>query len=249
MSDNKDRFSDKVDNYVKFRPTYPKEAIDKLICKTNITPQSVVVDVGSGTGKFTKLLLLREPLVYAVEPNQNMREAAECELSHYKNFHSVNGSAEDTTITDKSADIITAAQAFHWFDRDKCKQEWKRILKPNGKTALIWNKRNKSGSEFIVKYEEAIKKFGKISSFAHDKITEKFFDEFFCSYETFHFKWSQRFDFDGLWGRAQSSSYSPSPDQPNHALLKTALLDIFKNHQTDGHIDFEYDTELIIGEI
>ena len=249
MLDSKERFSDRVDSYVKFRPTYPGEAVECLINRACVTGQTVIADIGSGTGKFTELLLSRGFKVYAVEPNQNMRTAAEKELSCYTGFYSADGSAEQTSLHTNSVDLITVAQAFHWFDRDSCKIEWQRILKPGGKTALIWNRRAKLGSDFMKEYEIIIKHFGNNPNFEHDGIDEKVFKVFFEKHDTFNFKWAQHFDFESLWGRAQSSSYSPSPGQPGYERLKQALLILFNKHQKDGLIDFEYTTEMTIGEL
>jgi len=251
MMDSKERFSDRVNNYVKFRPSYPSEAIDCLIAKTGLGTSDIIADIGSGTGKFTRLLISRGLQVYAVEPNENMRLAAEKDMCDNYAFHSVNGSAEETTLPDHGIDLITVAQAFHWFDREKCGAEFKRILKPGGKVALIWNRRDKDGSEFMSEYEHTIKRIhgDEVPNFAHDAITDSVFGEFFERYERYYFHWAQHFDFDGLWGRAQSSSYSPVAGHPNHEPLKTALKELFDKHQQNSTVDFAYRTELIIGEI
>jgi len=251
MMDSKERFSDRVDNYVKFRPSYPGEAINCLIDKTGVVTASTIADIGSGTGKFTQLLVSRGLQVYAVEPNKNMRHAAEKDMCDYSGFNSVNGSAEETTLPDHGIDLITVAQAFHWFNREKCGAEFKRILKPGGKVALIWNRRDKGGSEFMLEYEHTIKHIhgGEVPNFAHDTITDSVFGEFFASHESYYFHWAQHFDFDGLWGRAQSSSYSPPAGHPNHEPLKTALKELFDKYQRNSIVDFAYRTELIIGEM
>jgi len=249
MLDSKERFSRKVDNYVKFRPSYPQAAMEYLFAETGAGEGSFVADIGSGTGKFTKLLLEKGLSVYGVEPNQNMREAAERELSAYPDFHSIDGSAESTALPDESVDLITVAQAFHWFDREACKPEFARILKPEGQIALIWNRRNTKDSDFIVGYESLVKQYGNVSGFAHESITEAVFDAFFTNHKTYHFKWSQPFDFDGLWGRAQSSSYAPAPEHPHYEPLKQALFELFEKHQKNGSVDFTYDTELVIGQM
>jgi len=139
--DSKEWFGNRVENYVKFRPSYPTDAVDCIIQQTGVNDQSVIADLGSGTGKFTRLLLEHGLSVLAVEPNDNMREASEKELSEFAGFCSVSASAENTMLADNSVDLITVAQAFHWFDQDACKSEWLRILRPNGYVALVWNRR------------------------------------------------------------------------------------------------------------
>ncbi len=121
--DSTKRFSDRVENYVKYRPSYPINLINHLKKKGIVTTGQKIADIGSGTGIFSKLLLNTENNVYAVEPNKEMRIAAEKSLQNKLNFISINGSAEDTTLKENSIDIITAAQSFHWFDLQKAKKE------------------------------------------------------------------------------------------------------------------------------
>src|SRR5258705_12626233 len=92
------RFSSRVDNYVRFRPGYPDELIDSLRTENGLTEQAVIADVGSGTGKLTELFLRHGNSVFAVEPNQEMREAGERLLAHFPGFTSIHGTAEATTL-------------------------------------------------------------------------------------------------------------------------------------------------------
>src|SRR5579885_3110804 len=126
------RFSDRVENYVRYRPHYPDGVLDVLRTETGLTPTAVVADVGSGTGISAKLFLRNGNLVLGVEPNREMREAAERLLSDYPHFTSVAGTAEATTLPDRSVDYAVAAQAFHWFDHDRARHEFARILHPGG---------------------------------------------------------------------------------------------------------------------
>jgi ubiquinone/menaquinone biosynthesis C-methylase UbiE len=138
------RFSDRVENYIKYRPHYPPEVIDYLQSQNVLADSSVIADIGSGTGISTEMFLNNGNTVYGVEPNKEMREAAERLLKDYKNFVSVNGTAEETTLKNKSIDIVTAGQAFHWFDIPKSKAEFKRILKDTGYVVLMWNNKQLS---------------------------------------------------------------------------------------------------------
>ena len=133
------RFTSRVDNYRKYRPGYPPEIIPYLVENAWLTPQSVIADIGAGTGLLTQLFLEHGNQVYAVEPNQAMRAAADELLVGYAHYHSVDASAENTSLPDYSVDMITAAQAFHWFDHEKTKLEFQRVLKPGGMVVLIWN--------------------------------------------------------------------------------------------------------------
>ena len=247
---SKERFSNRVDNYVKYRPTYPAEAIDSIIANTGINDNSTIADVGSGTGKLTRLMLERGFPVLAVEPNQKMREAAEKELSVFPGFRSILGSAEETTIADHTVELITVAQAFHWFDHKICKVEFQRILKSGCYVALVWNRRDKT-TGFMKEYHDAIMQwYEDYPNEAFDRVDANVYNEFFEGPYNIHtFSWCQTHDFDGLWGRVQSSSYSPTPGHPNHEPLKAALQDLFNRYHENGLIRFEYETEVVIGKL
>jgi SAM-dependent methyltransferase len=250
MDDNTQRFSGVVDSYVKFRPTYPAEAVTYLCSRCGVGPGSAAADLGSGTGKFTQLLLARGLTVYAVEPNAAMRAAAEGALAGDVRFHSVDGSAEATMLPDACVDLITVAQAFHWFDRERCAPEFRRILRGGGKVALLWNRRDVVGSAFMDEYEKIVRRLhGGQPIVSYDKMTADVFAVFFRGYEDRHFHSAQRFDFEGLWGRAQSSSYAPKVGHENYEPQRVALRALFDRYQKDGEIDFLYDTQVVVGEM
>lgn len=174
------RFSNRVENYVKYRPGYPTEAIDDLVKLAHITSQAVIADIGSGTGIFTQLLLDKGYTVYAVEPNDAMRASAVKQLSGYSNFHSVNGTAETSTLSNSSVDLIVCAQAFHWFDQHKTKAQFKRILKPKGLVVLIWNNRQIDVDEFAIAYELLLQQHGSdYKEVNHRNITDVDYSNFF----------------------------------------------------------------------
>ena len=143
------RFSNRVDDYVRYRPSYPAGVLEILRAEVGLTPASIIADVGSGTGISAELFLRNGNTVYAVEPNDAMRHAAERLLGGYHAFHSVNGRAEATTLPDASIDLSLAAQAFHWFDVPKARAEWQRILRPDGWAVLVWNTRRTDTSPFL----------------------------------------------------------------------------------------------------
>lgn len=253
MRDSKERFSDRVDNYVKFRPTYPAEAVDCMIEKSRADekPNFTVADLGAGTGKFSRLLVERKLNVIAVEPNKNMREAAENELSGYENYTSISASAEETGLESHSVDLITAAQAFHWFDREKCKVEFERILKRGGQVALIWNRRDVS-VPFMAEYTDITYRYAvepPNETYDHEMNSQTYGGFFEGGYNEYYFRSSQKFDFDGMWGRAQSSSYSPPENHGNHIKLRDALKNLFEKYNKNGFVDFGYVTEVIIGKM
>jgi len=248
--DSKERFSNRVENYTKFRPSYPAEAIDCMISQTGINESSVIADIGSGTGKFTRLLLERGFSVLALEPNANMREAAEAELSRFAGFRSVLASAESTTLDAHSVDLITVAQSFHWFDQEICKAEFRRILKSEGgHAALIYNRRETTPG-LMGDYQEIIKKWydDYSAGSAQEHITPAVYDAFFDgNYEIHNFFWRESHDFEALLGRSLSNSHAPTEGQPNYEPLRAALRELFERYNENGLIYFSYKTEVVIG--
>jgi SAM-dependent methyltransferase len=249
MSQSVERFSSRVENYIKYRPTYPIEVIQLLENECGLTPQSVIADLGSGTGKLAEVFLQQGYAIIGVEPNAAMRAAAEKLLDNYENFSSVNGTAEDTTLAESSLDLIIAGQAFHWFDPAKTKVEAARILKTNGWIALIWNDRKLATTPFLQDYEALLLKYGTdYKEVRHDR-AESAIDEFFSPSKPklaiFHNE--QIFDHDGLRGRVLSSSYTPEPDHPDFPAMMLDLKSVFEKHQQNGRVVFDYDTKVFYG--
>lgn len=250
--DSKERFSNRVESYSKYRPSYPKEAIDYLYDTVGLRSNCTIADIGAGTGIFSKLLLERGSHVIAVEPNEAMRTASEQSLERYPNFKSVSGSAESTGIPDRSVDFIVCAQAFHWFDRIAAKKEFQRIIKPGGKVCLIWNSRLTSGISFREEYEQLLRTYGTDYTKVHHKNISR--DQLLAFFKDHtmneaRFTMSQLFDFDGLRGRLQSSSYSPEPGHSNYQPMIEELRNIFDRNQQDGIVHFDYETEIYWGEV
>jgi len=244
--DPKKRFSSRVENYIKYRPSYPLEIIDFLKEKKILLEDTVIADIGSGTGILTKIFLDNGNQVYGVEPNKDMREAAEKLLQGFTNFSSLEGSAEFTRLEENCIDLIIVGQAFHWFDVEETKREFKRILKPNGNVALIWNNRGKSGTGFNSSYENFILKYG--TDYREIKKNDGNVDLFF-KYQKETFYNFQELDFTRFKGRVLSSSYIPLDDNPNFPKMILELEDLFNNHQRNGIIRIEYDTEVYLGKL
>ncbi|MBW5448594.1 methyltransferase domain-containing protein [Cohnella sp. CFH 77786] len=250
--DSKERFSSRVDAYVKYRPGYPKEAIDYLYETEGFRAGAEIADIGAGTGIFTKLLLERGSKVAAVEPNREMREAAAAELGNDPNFRALPGSAEATGLPGASVDFVVSAQAFHWFDRDAARTEFRRILKPGGKAALIWNSRLTSGSPFLEAYEQLLHRWSTdYASVNHKNVSEEILAAFFQegTMRTARFRNRQKFDYDGLKGRLLSSSYAPETGHPNHEPMLRELRELFDRSESDGLVSFDYETEIYTGEV
>ena len=247
-----ERFSDRVENYVKYRPGYPQAVVEHLRALEILKTNSVVADIGSGTGISAKLFLENSCKVFGVEPNKEMREAGELFLKDEKKFHSIDASAENTTLADHSIDFIVAGQAFHWFDAEKSKAEFKRILKPEGTVVLIWNDRRTDSTDFLKAYEDLLKMFGTdYMKVNHKNIDEKILDSFFGinKWKTFSVENFQDFTFEGLKGRLFSSSYVPAEDHPDSAFMVSVLKKIFTRYEEKGSVRFEYDTRVFYGEL
>ncbi len=249
--DNTQRFTDRVDTYVKYRPSYPPVAIDYLYDTVGLS-KGEIADVGAGTGKFTRLLLERGCVVHAVEPNDAMREAAVHELGERAGFRAVPGSAENTLLPDGSVDHIVCAQAFHWFDRGKAKAEFKRILKPGGKVALIWNSRLTRGTPFLEAYDKLLHTYGiDYAKVGHKNISEEALAAFFhpAVMHVARFPSGQLLDFEALSGRMLSSSYIPQPGHPSYEPMMAELRNIFERCNDKGLVSFDYETEVFWGEL
>ncbi|NHJ22164.1 MAG: class I SAM-dependent methyltransferase [Candidatus Lokiarchaeota archaeon] len=244
--DPKNRFSSRVENYIKYRPSYPLEIIDFLNKNKILTKDTVIADIGSGTGILTKIFLDNGNRVYGVEPNKDMRKAAENFLSEYDNFLSIEGSAEATGLDDNSIDLIIAGQAFHWFDVEQAKKEFKRILKPAGYVVLIWNNRGKAGSEFNRSYDDFMLKYG--IDYKEVRKNEKNVDRFYI-YQKASFYNFQDLDFNSFKGRVLSASYIPLPDNPIFPKMIVELEEFFHKYQKNGIIRIEYDTEVYTGKL
>lgn len=250
MKKNTERFSDRVDDYVKYRPDYPLSVLDCLRTNCGLVATAVVADIGSGTGKLTQLLLDNGNRVYAVEPNDPMRLAAENLFADNPQFISIKGTAEQTTLADQSIDLITVGQAFHWFDAAKTRVEFMRILKPNAAVALIWNTRRVDGSPFMQAFEKLVLTYSLEYKIVHHSSNNHKVDWLFGSgYQLCTLSNQQIFDYVGLKGRVLSSSYTPMANQPQHVPFMRELQRLFEEFEENGRIQFEYETRVYYGRL
>lgn len=238
------RFSDRVHNYAKYRPGYSNEIIGYLHEAADLNKNSIIADIGSGTGICTKMFLDNGNTVYAVEPDPEMRKVAEYLLEDYENFYSIDGSAESTKLQSESIDIITVAQAFHWFDPQPAKEEFFRILKPNGVVVLLWNFRNRKSYGFMHEYLELIRRYA--ASYTNesndDDIMSQFFDD-----RTIHtkvFPNHQKADFERLKGELASFSYMPNEEDHHFQSMISELQDLFNQYSSNGSVILEYESYL-----
>ena len=244
------RFSNRAENYAKYRPGYPAELITILKSECGLTDASLVADVGSGTGILSKLFLRNGNRVFAIEPNAPMRLFAERDLKFPK-FVSIEATAEATTLEPDSVDFITAGQAFHWFDREKAKREFRRILKPEGWVVLIWNERRLDSSPFLRDYENLLLRYGTdYEKVRHENVVSEIAE--FYAPKTFKLKSVenvQHFDFESLKGRTCSASYTPEAGDSNFAPMISTLEEIFNTSKRNGVVAFEYDTRIYYGHL
>jgi ubiquinone/menaquinone biosynthesis C-methylase UbiE len=245
------RFSDRVQNYVLYRPGYPAEVLRTLKTECGLAPGHVVADIASGTGIWTLMLLENGNPVVGVEPNAEMREAGERLLAGCPRFTSIAGTAEATTLADESADFVTAAQAAHWFNREQSRREFVRILKPDGWLVLLWNERLTDSTPFLRDYEQLLLTYGTdYQDIRHEHTTDSV-NEFFDPepYQEREFEMRQEFNYSGIEGRLLSSSYAPGPEHPSYTAMLKELRDIFDAHAVDGRAAFEYKTRLYFGRL
>ncbi|MGH9573179.1 MAG: class I SAM-dependent methyltransferase [Candidatus Acidiferrales bacterium] len=250
--DSKERFSNRVENYVRYRPSYPQRVLETLRQECGFTPDSAVADMGSGTGILTRLFLENGNTVYGVEPNARMREAGEEYLRAFPRFRSINGTAESTTLPSGSVDFVVAGQAFHWFDAQRARAEFARVFKPDGWVAIVWNNREKDASPFLRDYESLLRTYGTdyeqvAQKYPENDPLDKFFGEGASKGRSFANR--QEFDFDGLRGRLLSSSYAPPEGHLNHEAMLEKLHRIFEQHARDGRVVLEYTTKLYFGRL
>jgi len=245
------RFANRVQNYLRYRPRYPSAIIPLLESECGLRRESVIADLGSGTGFLTELFLKNDNRVIGVEPNAEMRLAGEELLASYSRFSSVNALAEATTLSDQSIDFVVAGQAFHWFDRERARPEFRRILKPDGWVVLAWNGFRAESSALMAAYQQLILRHSTDYTEVRRELDSRDLESFFApgKCKSAHFNFQQLFDYEGLEGRLLSSSFVPEPNHPNYQPMLLELQDIFAAHEKDGAVAFEYDTELYYGQL
>jgi|RifCSP13_3_1023840.scaffolds.fasta_scaffold33036_2 ubiquinone/menaquinone biosynthesis C-methylase UbiE len=247
------RFSDRAENYRKYRPGYPPQIYDYLHKQAGLERQDVIADLGSGTGLLSSLFLRRGHEVYGIEPNEAMRKSAEEDLAEQQNFKSINGRAESIPLPDASVDFVVAGQAFHWFEPKATRVEVKRILKPGRQTALIWNNRRIELNPFHRDYEQLLGRFGidyaKVAR--RWMITNEEIAAWFAPHPMVQasFPNSKHVDAEGLRGGLLSASYIPTEGHPNYQPMLEALDELFARYQAGGFVQIEYKTMVYHGKV
>ena len=243
--DTVQRFSERVEDYVRYRPGYPREIVETLRRDCGLTAEAAVADIGCGPGNLAVVFLENGNTVFGVEPNAGMRAACRKTLERFPRFHQFEGCAEATGLDSASVDFVVAGQAFHWFEPEAARAEFRRILKPDGWVALAWNERVYGLSAFHDDYEALLVRNGvdysKIRAMRND---EDAIIAFFQGGEVRRatFTHAQTFDFEGLKGRLMSSSYAPLPGHPSHEPMIGELRAMFDRHRKGGYVQFPYET-------
>ncbi|HUF20969.1 MAG TPA: class I SAM-dependent methyltransferase [Burkholderiales bacterium] len=245
------RFSRRADHYARFRPGYPDAVLAYLAAECGLERSSRVADVGSGTGLLARMFLEFGCTVYGIEPNREMRDAGETALAGMKNFISVDGFAERSTLPDASVDLVIAGQAFHWFDHALARTEFRRILRGRARIALLWNYRRPDASAFMRGYEALLRRYcpeypqlldperhrGEvIAFFSGGKVSEFSLDN------------RQTLDFEALEGRHLSQSYVPLEGESFEPMMRE-LRAIYDAHQRNGSIAVDYETRMYCGSL
>lgn len=245
------RFAGRVEAYARWRPGYPPSLLDLLRREIDLDTGHVVADVGSGTGLLSRLFLDHGNPVAAVEPDPGMREIAEAELGGRTGFRSVAGTAEETGLEASSVDLVVAGQAFHWFDRDAAREEFRRILRHPRRVALIWYTRVVDRTPFMEGLERLLLDHGTdYASVRHDRISGEALRAFFAGgYRRRILPHGQSLDREGLRGRIRSMSYVPGPGEPGHEELMAGADRLFARHGEGGRVRVEYDLEVHLGRV
>ncbi|MGI9104182.1 MAG: class I SAM-dependent methyltransferase [Terriglobales bacterium] len=245
------RFSNRVEDYARYRPGYPAELLELLRRECGWTPEGAIADIGCGTGILSRIFCEQGNRVYGVEPNESMLQSARESLKGCVNFTAIQAPAEATTLADRSVDLITAAQSFHWFEPRQAKREFVRILKRGGWVVLLWNERLEDATPFMVGYEQLLVKFGVDYHKVKPLWQKNSLPEFFAplGFRTAVFKNPQTLDRAGLAGRILSASYMPHREHASYATMVTAMDELFHQYEQGGKVRLEQETRVFYGQL
>jgi len=246
------RFSDRAEDYAKYRPHYSHDVVQALQQACDLRPQHLVADVGCGPGLLAEVFLENGNRVIGVEPNPEMRTAGQKYLAAHSNFRMIEGSAEATTLAGASVEFVVAGQAFHWFRPPETRAEFARILKPGGWAVLVWNERNTEATPFLREYEQFVRRHAN----DYEQVSHKWvasygaIEQFFAPNEmkliVQHSE--QCFDYHGLRGRLLSSSYMPRTGERHEGMMRE-LPQLFAAHAAADRVTLHYDTKIYYGHL
>jgi len=265
----------RVEHYLQSRPHYPQAILEVLKRECHLTQQALIADIGSGTGMLTAVFLSNGNRVFGIEPDPEMRAAAEYVLGKYPTFTSIAAGAEATGLPDRSVDMVTAGQAFHWFDRERARKEFARILVPRGWVVLVWNRQRTAGTPFLVALEQfwqtyltreglqavaagrdltlLLQATNPVYQWRLEpgRVSQELIAPFFGSdsFAMQAFENPQVYDSEGLKGRVLSAGSAPQADHPRYAEMLEALEAIFRMHQVNGRVTIDYETQVWYGQL
>jgi SAM-dependent methyltransferase len=226
------RFLGRVEDYVRYRPSYPPASIDMLLDGLGDPGLLTIADVGAGTGISSRLLAARGARVIAIEPNPEMRAAAAAPRVEVRD-----ATAEHTGLATASVDVVTAFQAFHWFATPTATAEFGRVLRPGGRVALVWNVRNDDDA-----FTKAYGEIADLNSDAAARAGQRSEDPDLASLlgagglenlRATEFESAQRLDLQSLLGRARSASYVPR-EGPEYEAIVRALSALYERFVDAG---------------
>ena len=241
----------KQENYSKYRPEYPQELFDFLSTNYSLKNKDIV-ELGAGTGKFSKTASPICNKIYYIEPNIDMINKGKDYCNKCNNIYFLNNSAEKTELPNKSSDMVFAVQSFHWFDKSNVKEEAKRILKDDGYFAIIWNNLEDKDNKFSKEYFKYISEWNKKltgKTYQHKNIEDRknfFRDE---KYDTYDFKHSNEYTLEMLIGLSKSLSYAPKENEEYYDEFINGIIDIFNKYQIEEKVCFDFHTEMYIGKV
>lgn len=249
-SDSRRRFSRRVADYVKYRPSYPPALVQTLVDEAGLRPEWSVADIGSGTGFSSEQFLRFGCKVTGVEPNADMRAAGDTYLAGYPNFNSVEGVAEETGLADGTIDMVTAGQALHWFRLPLARIEFDRIVRPGGILAFFWNERSSTATPFMAHYMDVMERYTVEQRIAHHQDVDPAALAYLYAngvFESRRIAWLTQLSLEQAVGRAFSSSYMPRRDSAEGAPMEAEIAALFDQFGENGVVDFHYETELYFG--
>jgi SAM-dependent methyltransferase len=245
------RFSNRVQDYARYRPGYPPQVLETMRRECGLAAESVIADVGCGTGILSRLLCDAGNRVFGVEPNAAMLDAARKSLRDCAHFVAVLGKAEATTLKSRLVDLVTAAQSFHWFEPREARREFARIMKPGGSVVLLWNERRMDATPFMTAYEQLLVRFGvdyhKVKPLWNKNSLPEFFGK--PGFQTAVFENPQILDRHGLTGRILSASYMPHRGHPSFPPMLGVIDNLYDQYQTGGVVKLEQETRMFYGQL
>ena len=251
MPDTYSHYSRTVEYYSRYRPRYPQTLIEWLKNECTLLPAHIIADIGSGTGQMTELFLKYGNVVYAIEPNADMRRVAEKELRTYSNLKSLDATAEATTLPDNSVNLITVGNAFHWFNHSQTRKEFFRILKPHGWVILAWNLERSNGSPFAVAFEGFWQKYIDPDAHFNKRKRPDYITQFLGAnhVKEISFDNYQVCDYEALKGVILSFLKAPQPEDQRYPVMLDELKALFSQHQENSVVTLEYDTAVFYGQL